>query len=177
MPLLGHSGDAKGELQAAEGSWASSAATRRVMLANRSRDTGPEVAIRRLLFAAGLRYRVDYRLSPPLRIRADLVFKGPRIAVFIDGCFWHGCEIHYVAPKSNTTYWSEKLAGNVSRDRATDVALEEQGWTVLRYWEHVRPEDAAAEIIRAVRLASCPSREVSGNTTRTGNLLGDGSAE
>lgn len=121
------------------------------MLANRGKDTGPELAVRRLLHAQGLRYRVDFRLAPPLRARADVVFTRQRIAVFIDGCFWHGCPIHATSPKANSDYWGPKLARNIERDRETAVALAERGWTVLRFWEHEAPAVVADAIVQAVR--------------------------
>lgn len=108
-------------------------ATRR-MLANRRRDTTPEVAVRRALHARGLRFRVDYPVLP--RRRADIVFRKLRIAVFIDGCFWHACPDHRTAAKSNASYWADKLETNARRDRDTNERLVEEGWTVLRFWEH-----------------------------------------
>lgn len=132
-------------------SWASSEGARRSMLSNRRRDTKPELAIRRILHAQGLRYRVDFRLEPPLRARADVVFTRQRIAVFIDGCFWHGCPVHATQPKLNSDYWGPKLARNIERDRATDAALQKAGWTVLRYWEHESPDDVASAIEAIVR--------------------------
>ncbi|MDH5131841.1 MULTISPECIES: very short patch repair endonuclease [unclassified Microbacterium] len=132
-------------------SWASSEAARRTMQANRRRDTSPELAVRKLLHAAGLRYRVDYRVVPELRARADLAFTRARIAVFVDGCFWHSCPEHGTRPKSNADYWIPKLARNVQRDRATDAALESLGWLVLRFWEHEDAVSAADRIADAVR--------------------------
>lgn len=133
-----------------EGSWASSAARRRNMQAIRSRDTKPERLVRRLVHAQGLRYRVAARPLPDLRRTADMVFRPTRVAVFIDGCYWHGCPDHYVSPKTNPGYWSEKVARNVARDRDTDQQLAEAGWLVLRFWEHSPAEETAAEIIRLV---------------------------
>lgn len=122
------------------------------MMGNRRRDTKPELAVRSLIHRAGLRYRVDFA---PLggRRRADIVFTRPRIAVFIDGCFWHSCPIHGTVPVSNEDYWRPKLARNVIRDHETDQQLVEAGWTVLRIWEHVAPAEAAAMIISEVRTA------------------------
>ncbi|MEU4653782.1 very short patch repair endonuclease [Streptomyces sp. NPDC023723] len=138
--------------EAPEGSWASSAARRRNMQAIRSRDTKPEIAIRRLVHATGLRYRVAARPLPDLRRTADMVFRSARVAVFIDGCYWHGCPEHYVSPKTNSGYWSEKVVRNVTRDRDTDEKLREAGWLVLRFWEH-EPSDACADKIAATVLA------------------------
>ncbi|MEU9276713.1 very short patch repair endonuclease [Streptomyces sp. NPDC048342] len=134
-----------------EGSWASSEAKRRNMQAVRSRDTKPEMLVRRLVHANGLRYRVARRPVPGLRRTADMVFGPVKVAVFIDGCYWHGCPEHYVSPKTNPNYWSEKVARNIARDRDTDSRLEQAGWLVLRFWEHTPAEESAAEIIRRVR--------------------------
>ncbi|MEV0451418.1 very short patch repair endonuclease [Streptomyces sp. NPDC050600] len=130
------------------GSWASSAARRRNMQAIRSRDTKPEQLVRSLLHAQGLRYRVAAKPLPGLRRTADIVFRPVKVAVFIDGCYWHGCPEHYVAPKTNSGYWSEKVLRNMARDRDTNQRLEEAGWTVLRFWEH-EPSDGCAVRIAA----------------------------
>ncbi|WP_144783761.1 very short patch repair endonuclease [Microbacterium sp. BH-3-3-3] len=105
------------------------------MVAHRRRDTYPKLAVRRNLHALGLRYRADFA---PLggRRRANIVFTRQRTAVFIDGCFWHGCPDHATIPKSNTAYWVPKLRRNIERDRETVSSLRAAGWTVLRYWEH-----------------------------------------
>jgi DNA mismatch endonuclease (patch repair protein) len=119
------------------------------MLANRGRDTAPELAVRRLLHRSGLRFRVDFA---PLggRRRADIVFTRRRVAVFIDGCFWHGCPEHATLPKSNADYWLPKLRRNSERDREVDAVLGDAGWVVLRFWEHEAPETVAAAIIRVL---------------------------
>ncbi|MCX5198390.1 very short patch repair endonuclease [Streptomyces sp. NBC_00249] len=137
--------------QPPEGSWASSAARRRNMQAIRSRDTKPELVIRRLVHARGLRYRIATRPLPGLRRTADLVFRPAKVAVFIDGCYWHGCPEHYVSPKTNPGYWSEKVARNMARDRDTDRQLEEAGWLVLRFWEHEPSDVCAAAVAAAVQ--------------------------
>jgi len=129
-------------------SWASSAASRKVMQGNRSRDTSPEMAVRRRLHAAGLRFRVAHRPLPSLRRTADIVFTRQQIAVFIDGCYWHACPKHRTIAKTNASYWSEKLARNVARDADTTARLRTAGWTVLRFWEHEDP-GAVAEIVAA----------------------------
>ena len=134
-------------------SWASSPASRKVMQGNRSRDTSPELAVRRLLHAAGLRYRVDYRPEPALRRTADIVFTKQRVAIFIDGCFWHACPEHGTAARSNVTYWSEKLRRNAARDADTTARLEAAGWTVLRFWEHEQPTQVADKVVKTVRNA------------------------
>lgn len=120
------------------------------MQAIRSRDTTPERLIRRLVHAQGLRYRVAVRPLPDLRRTADMVFRPAKVAVFIDGCYWHGCPEHYVSPKTNPGYWSEKVARNVARDRDTDQRLKEAGWHVLRFWEHESPGDCALKIVAEV---------------------------
>ncbi|MBQ1096994.1 very short patch repair endonuclease [Streptomyces sp. b94] len=140
-----------------EGSWASSAARRRNMQAIRSRDTKPEKIIRRLVHAKGLRYRVAARPVPELRRTADLVFRPTKVAVFIDGCYWHGCPEHYVPPRTNSGYWSEKVLRNVERDRDTDRKLREAGWLVLRFWEH-EPSDSCAQKITDIVAARRTAR-------------------
>ncbi|MFI7338420.1 very short patch repair endonuclease [Streptomyces sp. NPDC050085] len=132
--------------QAPEGSWASSAARRKNMQAVRSRDTGPEWALRRLLHARGLRYRVAARPLPELRRTADVVFRSVKVAVFVDGCYWHGCPKHYVSPKTNPAYWSDKVVRNMARDQDTNQQLEAAGWTVLRFWEHEDAEECATVV-------------------------------
>lgn len=127
---------------------ASTEAVRRSMAANRSRDTAPELALRRACFARGLRYRTSTRPVPELRRTADLVFVGPRVAVFLDGCFWHGCPDHFTKAKRNAGFWRDKVETNRARDEATTIALTSAGWAVLRFWEHVDPE-AAAELVQA----------------------------
>ncbi len=114
------------------------------------RDTKAELAVRRAVWRRGLRYRVDLAPLSGSRRRADLVFTRAKVAVFVDGCFWHGCPIHATAPKSNAEWWAEKLAANVRRDRDTDERLEAAGWLVVRVWEHEDPEEAAGRIVAAV---------------------------
>jgi len=116
------------------------------MLGNRARDTKPELAVRRLLHAHGYRYRVNFRPSAGLRRTADIVFTRRRIAVFIDGCFWHGCPLHGTSPRANAAYWGPKLARNMERDLETTAVLEAQGWLVLRFWEHEPPASVAAAV-------------------------------
>lgn len=132
-------------------SWASSEATRASMRANRGRDTKPELAVRSLVHRMGLRYRVDYAPLQGLRRRADLVFTRRKIAVFIDGCFWHGCPDHWTAAATNTEFWVSKVVVNTARDRDTDARLGSAGWTVLRFWEHEDPQYVADSIGRVVR--------------------------
>jgi DNA mismatch endonuclease (patch repair protein) len=115
------------------------------------RDTAPELELRRELWRRGLRYRVDRPLDGKRRRRADLTFVGPKVVVFVDGCFWHGCPEHGTSPKANAEWWAEKLARNVARDADTDEYLTSQGWTVLRFWEHEDVLAAADQVERVVR--------------------------
>lgn len=125
------------------------------MRAIRRRDTGPEREIRSRLHRGGLRFRVDY--SIPLesettkRARPDIVFTRRRLAVFIDGCFWHACPEHGRNPTKNEQYWSPKIARNVQRDREQTMALEREGWKVLRIWAHTPPPQAVELIERKLR--------------------------
>ncbi|MEU8473488.1 very short patch repair endonuclease [Streptomyces hygroscopicus] len=140
------------EEPAPAGSWASSRETRAIMAANKGRDTKPELLLRRALHRRGLRYRVSTRPLPKLRRTADVVFTKVQVAVFVDGCFWHGCpEHHRPATKQNSDFWRQKVAGNRARDRETDLILQEAGWSVIRVWEHEDPEEAAARITKVVR--------------------------
>lgn len=121
------------------------------MLANRSKDTRPELALRKELHKLGLRYRVNIRPIRGVHRTADVVFTRRKVAVFLDGCFWHGCPDHYSAPTTNASYWQDKLTRNVTRDRHIDELLKEAGWEVLRIWEHESPRLAAAHIAETVR--------------------------
>jgi DNA mismatch endonuclease (patch repair protein) len=116
------------------------------MQANRPRDTRPELALRSAVHALGLRYRVSTRPIKSLRRTADLVFPRLKLAVFLDGCFWHGCEQHHTVAVTNAAYWAEKVRHNRERDRETDRQLLEAGWTVVRIWEHEDPQEAARRI-------------------------------
>jgi len=113
----------------------------------RGKDTGPELLLRKALWHLGLRYR----LQVPLPGKPDIAFPGKRLAVFVDGCFWHGCPLHATRPKGNQTFWDRKLRENMQRDERTTAALKASGWTVLRVWEHEVATDisAVAERIRA----------------------------
>lgn len=124
----------------------SSAAAQATMRANRGRDTGPEMALRRELHRRGLRYRVHYQPFTGLRCRPDVVFTRARLAVFVDGCYWHSCPLHSTRPSANADWWREKLETNVQRDRRNDRELIDAGWRVLRIWEHEPAQDAAARI-------------------------------
>src|SRR5215218_5512238 len=96
-------------------------------------DTSAERLLRSVLWNKGLRFRKNFKLPVG---RADLVFQKKKIAVFVDGCFWHGCPDHYVRPRSRSEFWAAKLAENVLRDRRQTLKLEESGWMVIRVWEH-----------------------------------------
>ncbi|WP_051707724.1 MULTISPECIES: very short patch repair endonuclease [unclassified Streptomyces] len=115
-----------------------------------SRDTAPEVAVRKLLHAAGLRYRVNVPVPGMPRRTIDIVFGKVKIAIFMDGCFWHGCPIHATQPKANAEWWRTKLDKNMARDWETTEHLRAAGWTVLRYWEHESPETVAGDVRAAV---------------------------
>ena len=132
-------------------SWASTAGTRASMQANRSRDTRPELALRRAVHALGLRYRVAARPLSDLRRTADLVFSKQRVAVFLDGCFWHGCPQHHTKAAAHSEYWQQKVTRNRDRDQDTNDRLAAAGWTVLRFWEHEDPAKAAQVVAAVVR--------------------------
>lgn len=121
------------------------------MQSNRRRDTKPELAVRRAAHALGLRYRVDARPLPALNRRADLVFTSAKVAVFVDGCYWHGCPDHGTTAKTNAAYWGAKIQRNRDRDTDTDARLAKAGWTVIRIWEHEDAYLSATEIAVTVR--------------------------
>jgi DNA mismatch endonuclease (patch repair protein) len=115
------------------------------------RDTPAELAIRSAVHRLGFRYRVDLRPDPSVRGRADLVFTAARVAVYVDGCFWHSCPEHGTWPRANAAWWRQKIEANVHRDRESDRRLTAAGWLVLRFWEHEDPSKAARVIAREVR--------------------------
>jgi DNA mismatch endonuclease, patch repair protein len=115
------------------------------MQATRQRDTDCELALRSALFRLGLRYRTNFRI-PGTRRLADVVFVMAKVAVFVDGCFWHGCPKHGTWPRANAEWWRAKIDGNVARDRNTDALLRSSGWRVVRVWEHQDPNSAATRI-------------------------------
>ena len=121
------------------------------MQANKGRDTQPELALRSAAHALGLRYRVSVRPLRELRRTADLVFTKARVAVFLDGCFWHGCPDHHTVAATNASFWAEKVESTRSRDRETDRRLADAGWTSIRVWEHEDPVEAAQRIQVVVR--------------------------
>ncbi|MFJ5267809.1 very short patch repair endonuclease [Streptomyces sp. NPDC088358] len=124
-----------------------------------SRDTAPEIAVRRLLHASGLRYRVHVPVPGVPRRTIDIVFGKAKIAVFVDGCFWHGCPLHATQPKANAEWWRAKLDKNMTRDRDTTEHLRSAGWTVLRFWEHEPPEEVARRIAATLASARRPLGE------------------
>jgi DNA mismatch endonuclease (patch repair protein) len=99
----------------------------------RGTNTKPELLLRKALWKKGLRYRLHDRIEGA---RPDIVFRTQKLAIFIDGCFWHGCPEHYVRPRSKSEFWAHKLESNAMRDRAQTLRLIESGWTVQRFWEH-----------------------------------------
>ena len=121
------------------------------MQANRSRDTRRELAVRSAVHARGLRYRVAMRPVRGVRRSADMVFTRARVAVFLDGCFWHGCPEHFHMPTTNPDYWGPKIAANAARDAETDLLLVAEGGTVLRFWEHSVALEAVTQIEDVVR--------------------------
>jgi DNA mismatch endonuclease, patch repair protein len=120
------------------------------MRGNRGIDTAPELALRQAVHARGLRYRKHVAPIAGLRCKADLVFFRARVAVFVDGCFWHRCPDHGELPKANRDWWKAKLTRTWDRDRANDLALQAAGWTSVRVWEHEDPDEGAARVARAV---------------------------
>lgn len=132
--------------------WGVTPGRSRIMASIKRRDTKPELALRSELHRRGLRFRKDLRLDiRNVRPRPDVAFTRARVAVFVDGCFWHCCPEHGNSPGRNTEYWTPKLARNVERDRIHDEALEAAGWQVVRVWEHVPVMEAADAIEVAVR--------------------------
>lgn len=115
------------------------------------RDTTPELQVRRLLHAAGLRYRVAYPVPGRPRRSVDIAFTRRKVAVFLDGCFWHGCPEHGTRPTANAAWWSAKIATNQARDADTAACLVDGGWLVLRFWEHEAPQDIADRLEDVLR--------------------------
>lgn len=133
---------------------------RRCMSRIRNRNTLPELALRKRLWAAGMRFRLKY----PLTGKPDLVFVGARVAVFVDGCFWHGCPEHGQIPKTNTEFWAAKIARNRARDSLVNAQLAEQGWRVLRFWQHqIKSDmDGCVQLIREALAEARPVKNISG---------------
>ena len=124
------------------------------------KDTGPEVALRRLLHARGLRYRLHVPVPTYPRRTIDICFPRQRVAVFVDGCYWHGCPDHKGTAAHNAEWWATKLAGNRARDAETTAALRSAGWTVLRVWEHEAAETAAERVTEVVRVTTARPRKI-----------------
>jgi DNA mismatch endonuclease (patch repair protein) len=143
---------------------ASSDAARRTMLGNRRRDSTPELLLRRTLHGMGLRFRVDFPIKVPGRrpIRPDVVFTRQRVAVFVDGCFWHGCPEHGRRPRTNAAYWAAKVTVNQARDVEQTRSLEAAGWRVLRIWEH---ESVAVAVPRVCELLAAQAASATGAPT------------
>lgn len=120
------------------------------MQGNQARDTRPEIRVRSALHRSGLRFRKHARPVPELRCQADVVFPREKIAVFIDGCFWHGCPEHANVPHDSNGYWVAKLGRNIERDLRNNKALAVAGWLVLRYWEHEDASKVAVEVRAAI---------------------------
>lgn len=137
-------------------SWASSVGTRATMLANRRVDTKPERLLRSALHLRGLRFRKDLRLDlPDGRVRPDIAFTRAKVAIFVDGCFWHACPTHGTRPVINAEFWGAKLDRNVQRDRHQDRILEDAGWRVVRLWEH---EDIPIAVSRVQTALTSPGQ-------------------
>jgi len=110
----------------------------------RGKNTKPEASLRKSLWSKGLRYRLNYKVTG----KPDLVFPGKRVAIFVDGCFWHRCPVHYIPPKNRAEFWENKIQANVERDKRNNDLLESAGWTVVRLWEHEIKEDIEACIVQ-----------------------------
>ncbi|MGW7543422.1 very short patch repair endonuclease [Streptomyces sp. NPDC054770] len=128
-----------------------------------SKDTAAELAVRRLLHAAGLRYRVEYPVPGMARRRIDVAFTSIKLAVLIDGCFWHGCPEHATQPKANAEWWRQKLDRNMARDTETTEHLMAAGWEVLRFWEHEAPDAVALRVAETVQ---CRRAAIKGRQAR-----------
>ena len=136
------------------------------MQGNRSRDTKPELAVRSAVHRRGVRFRVSVRPEPELPRTADLVLRKSRVAVFVDGCYWHGCPEHRTQPATNPEYWADKIARNIERDAETTDYLQQAGWMVLRFWEHEDPESVADRVQESVRAALRTRRTLESPTAR-----------
>ena len=145
-----------------------SAFASRVAKGNVKRNTRPEVRLRSALHRAGMRFRKHYRVSLPGRRapECDIVFPRQRVAVLVDGCFWHQCPQHSNVPVANAAYWVPKLRRNVDRDRRTDAALADAGWIVIRVWEHQDPAEAAEQVAGVVLLRSIEERSTRSESRR-----------
>jgi DNA mismatch endonuclease (patch repair protein) len=129
----------------------SSEAALKRMKAAKPRDTAPEKALRSVLHKKGLRFRVDQKPIDELNRKADIVFRSAKVAVFVDGCFWHGCPIHGTQAKANAEFWQNKIRQNQLRDLDTNDKLKKAGWEVVRVWEHEDPDKASERIYGLVK--------------------------
>ena len=129
---------------------ASSSAVRNVMLANQSSNTAPERLLRSALFKAGLRFRQNVRPVAELKCEADIVLRGRRLCIFVDGCFWHGCPKHFGCPKTNASWWNEKIAATRARDRSQSALLRAAGWNVIRVWEHEITPSTLSSVVKKI---------------------------
>jgi DNA mismatch endonuclease (patch repair protein) len=134
------------------------------MQSNKGKDTKPELALRSAVHNLGLRFRVSARPLKDLRRTADLVFPKAKVAVFLDGCFWHGCPEHHTVAVTHAEFWADKVSGNVARDRDTDARLAEAGWFSIRIWEHEDPREAALRVRNAVTARRPSPRRSDGRT-------------
>jgi DNA mismatch endonuclease (patch repair protein) len=146
------------------------------MRANRRTDTKPELALRHALHRLGYRYRKDYRLDLDggRRVRPDIAFTARKVAVFVDGCFWHACPEHGSKPRANEWYWGPKLIKNVDRDRVNDAALILAGWTVVRLWEHVPIDEAVGTVVTALTATVPPGPANAANAPGPANAADPG---
>ncbi len=155
---------------------ATSPATSRRMAKQRTRDTYPELAVRRELHRRGLRYRVQRPVLSGTRRKADIVFGPSKVAVFVHGCFWHGCPEHMTWPKSNQEFWKNKIERNMERDKETIELLRSESWEAVVIWEHENPIDAANRVFELVeeRRSDCrPRKTVDLGDSRTGRGRSD----
>jgi DNA mismatch endonuclease (patch repair protein) len=129
----------------------SSVAALKRMQAAKPKDTAPEKALRSALHHRGLRFRIDVKPLKELNRRADIVFRSAKVAVFVDGCFWHGCPIHGTQAKANANFWREKINQNRVRDADTNRCLKDAGWTVIRVWEHEDLDEAAEKTYMIIK--------------------------
>ena len=149
--VLPEQGETKGNARAARRPPPSSEAVRKRMKSTPQRDTPAELRVRRLLHAMGLRYTIDASPLSDSARRADIVFRRARVAVFVDGCFWHGCPVHVTWPRANARFWREKIHANMKRDADTNLQLERQGWIAIRIWEHEEAARAAHHVAKQVK--------------------------
>ncbi len=147
---------------------ASSELVRHVMLANFG-TTKPERRLRSALHRAGIRFRVDCRPIPEIRCAADVVFPRQRVCIFVDGCFWHGCPMHFRVPNTNADWWAEKIRDNARRDSVQTLALQRAGWEVVRIWEHeLRTDAGICKVVSMIMVRVTPHRS---STHRTATQI------